>query len=104
MKVRLISDDLLFGSKVEAMIRAAGGEQAVDGPVELTILDLTDAGGEVARAVEFARAAGAPILAYYSHVDDDVRRAAIEAGVDKLVPRSRMMREGAELIVATAVA
>jgi DNA-binding NarL/FixJ family response regulator len=102
VKVRLITDDLLFGSKVEAMIREAGGEQATEGEVALTILDLTDAGGEVAKAVEFARAGGAPILAYYSHVDDDVRRAALEAGVEKLVPRSRMMREGAALIAATA--
>jgi hypothetical protein len=43
-----------------------------------------------------------PTLAYYAHTDDDVRRAALEAGFDLLVPRSRMMREGAQLITQLA--
>ncbi len=104
MQVRLITDDLLFGSKVEAMIRQAGFEPAgADaGDPALTILDLTDAGTDVAAAVEFARKTDAPILAYYSHVDEDVRQAALASGVEKLVPRSRMMREGPALIQANS--
>ncbi len=104
MKVRLISDDLLFGSKVEGMIRVAGGSP-VGGddaaPAALTVLDLTDT-ADVAAAVARARAHGAPVLAFYAHTDADVRSAALAAGVDRLVPRSRMMREGPELILATA--
>lgn len=109
MNVRLVTDDLLFGSKVEAMIREAGGTQVGGaqagedaGAPALTILDLTDTGGEVERAVVAAKAIGAPVLAYYAHTEDDVRQAALAAGVDKLVPRSRMMREGADLIRALA--
>ena len=37
-------------------------------------------------------------LAFYSHVDAAVRERAEEAGFDLVVPRSRMAREGAELV------
>lgn len=100
MNVRLVTDDLLFGSKVEGMIREAGrvpvGADAPD--YALTVLDLTDDDIDVAKAVEFAMKGETPVLAYYAHTNDGVRVAAIEAGVDKIVPRSRMMREGAALI------
>ncbi len=39
-----------------------------------------------------------PALAFYSHVELDVRRAAEDAGFDLVVPRSRMAREAASLI------
>jgi hypothetical protein len=39
-----------------------------------------------------------PTLAFYSHVDADVRALALEAGFTLVVPRSRMAREGAALI------
>lgn len=100
MNVRLITGDLLFGSKVESMIREAGcvpvGAAVSD--AVLSVLDLTERGIDVAQAIAGARCDDRPVLAYYAHTDDDVRRAAIEAGVEKIVPRSRMMREGAELI------
>jgi hypothetical protein len=38
-----------------------------------------------------------PVLGYYSHVDAETRQAAVAAGVDMVVPRSRMSRELAEL-------
>lgn len=104
MNVRLVTSDLLFGSKVEAMIRQAGavpvGADAED--FALTVLDLTEADTDAAAAVQWAAKGGAPVLAYYSHVDDGVRKTAIAAGVDKIVPRSRMMRQGVTLIAELA--
>jgi hypothetical protein len=38
-----------------------------------------------------------PVLAFYSHVEGDVRERAEAAGFDLVVPRSRMAREGASL-------
>ena len=43
-----------------------------------------------------------PTLAFYSHVEADVRAAARRAGVGLVVPRSRMAREGASLVAADA--
>ncbi|MFY9488772.1 MAG: hypothetical protein WAP35_08795 [Solirubrobacterales bacterium] len=102
-RVVLLTDDLMFGSKVEAMIRAAGGEPVLIaapnqldavGDAKLLIVDLvTDSFEGVNVSLP-----GTPRLAYYAHTDDDVRRAALTAGFDRVVPRSRMMREGVELV------
>jgi hypothetical protein len=91
-RVGLVSPDLLFGSKVEGMLRAAGHEvvRGADG-VDAVVVDLTQ--GEVPAAPE-----GVPSLAFYSHVEQDTRRAAEAAGYDMVVPRSRMNREGAALV------
>ncbi len=100
-KVVLLTGDLLFGSKVESMIREAGYEPALPGAegVALAVVDLTDAATDAAAArAEALAGADLPTLAYYAHTDDDVRKAALGAGFDKVVPRSRMMREGAALI------
>jgi hypothetical protein len=90
-RVGLVTPDLLFGSKVEGALRAAGHEvvHASEG-VDAVVVDLTH--GEVPPPP------GAPSLGFYSHVEQDVRRAAEEAGYDMVVPRSRMNREGAALV------
>jgi hypothetical protein len=90
-RVALLCPDLLFGSKVEGALRAAGHEvvRGVDG--EVAVVDLTQ--GEVPAPPE-----GIPTLGFYSHVDQEVRRQAEAAGYDLVVPRSRMNREGAALV------
>lgn len=88
----LVSPDLLFGSKVEGALRAAGHDvvRGADG-VEAVVVDLTQ--GEIPPPPE-----GVPSLGFYSHVDQDVRQAAEAAGYDLVVPRSRMNREGPALV------
>ena len=39
-----------------------------------------------------------PRLGFYSHVDQETRRRAEDAGFDLVVPRSRMNREAAALV------
>ncbi|MGK2878615.1 MAG: hypothetical protein ACSLFF_08605 [Solirubrobacterales bacterium] len=105
MKVRLVSGDLLFGSKVEGMIREAGFEPvgSADPKLALVVIDLTDSSTDAAAALSGARGdQEIPALAYYAHTDDDIRKAALTAGYDLVVPRSRMMREGVELIARLA--
>jgi DNA-binding NarL/FixJ family response regulator len=105
VSVRLVSGDLLFGSKVEGMIREAGFEPVAkdDGSTQLVIVDLTDSSTDPAAALAAAREdQTVPALAYYAHTDDDIRRAALDAGFDLVVPRSRMMREGVSLISGLA--
>ena len=91
-RVGLVSPDLLFGSKVEGALRVAGHEvvHGTEG-VEAVVVDLTQ--GEVPAPPE-----DAPSLGFYSHVEQDVRKAAEAAGYDMVVPRSRMNREGAALV------
>jgi hypothetical protein len=90
-RVSLHSPDLLFGSKVEGALRAAGHDVVRGGDGEVAVVDLTQ--GEVPDPP-----AGVPTLGFYSHVEQDVRRAAEAVGYDMVVPRSRMNREAAALV------
>ena len=95
-RVALLCPDLLFGSKLQGALRAAGHEPVAPGEqAELLVVDLTDEPD--ARIVQSA-AAGIPRLGFYSHVEQDVRRRAEEAGFDRVVPRSRMNRDAAALV------
>ena len=92
-RVALHCRDLLFGSKVEGALRAAGHEVARDrDPADIVVVDLTDPD------VPWPEAADAPRLGFYSHVDQETRRRAEEAGFDLVVPRSRMNRDAAALV------
>ncbi|HEU4737320.1 MAG TPA: hypothetical protein VFS48_09885 [Solirubrobacterales bacterium] len=94
-RVVAISSDLLLGSKVEAMLSAAGHEVTLSPslaatPLEGAKLIVADLDAESPDALV---GHGVPVLAYYSHVDVGTRKAAEAAGVDLVVPRSRMARE-----------
>lgn len=99
-RVVAVAADLMLGSKVEATLSAAGHEvtmvpslrAASLGQAELIVADLEL--GDPAALVGH----GIPVLGYYSHVDSETRAAAVAAGVDLVVPRSRLARELPELV------
>jgi hypothetical protein len=87
--------DLMLGSKVEATLSAAGHEVTLspslqeaelDG-VELVVADLDLENAEALVGL------GVPVLGFYSHVNAETRELAEAAGVDLVVPRSRLARE-----------
>lgn len=100
--------DLLFGSNVLGALQGAGHETVlVSDPEALRrelpgaqalIVDLTADAGERIGQVSSAPHDGVKTLAFYSHVEADVRTQAEQAGLDLVVPRSRMAREGAALV------
>jgi hypothetical protein len=95
-RVALLCPDLLFGSKLQGALRAAGHEPVAPGEeAEVLVIDLTD---DPDARIEQSVGAQIPRLAFYSHVEQDVRRRAEEAGIDRVVPRSRMAREAAALV------
>ncbi len=96
--------DLLFGSNVVGALSAAGHEVELAAEprgaagADVLVVDLT---ADAVRRIELVRAldlGGTRTLAFYSHVETDVRARADEAGFDLVVPRSRMAREGASLV------
>jgi nucleoside-diphosphate-sugar epimerase len=98
--------DLLFGSSVVAALQAAGHEVelvsdlpgAEPAKVDVVVVDLTvDPEARIA-AVQHTVPGDAATLAFYSHVEQHVRELAEQAGFDLVVPRSRMAREGAQLV------
>ena len=98
-RVVAVAADLMLGSKVEATLSAAGHEvtlspslqEAPLGEAELLVADLD------AESPEALVGLGVPVLGYYSHVNAETRAAAEAAGVDLVVPRSRLAREMPEL-------
>jgi hypothetical protein len=98
--------DLLFGSNVVGALQAAGHDPVlVSDPegvarelpaAQALIVDLTTDPGERIEVV----GALPPVktLAFYSHVEADVRTQAEQAGFDLVIPRSRMAREGAAVL------
>jgi nucleoside-diphosphate-sugar epimerase len=98
--------DLLFGSGVVAALQGAGHEVALvsdlhdadPAQVDVVIVDLTvDPQARIA-AVKRAELDTKATLAFYSHVEQDVRAMGEQAGFDLVVPRSRMSREGPQLL------
>ncbi len=93
-QVIAVVSDLILASRVEGSLRAAGHQVNLVGSLPG---DLGDAAAivcdlEIADAIAVG-AATVPSLGFYSHVDIDSRRRALDAGIDLVVPRSRMSRE-----------
>jgi DNA-binding NarL/FixJ family response regulator len=117
-RVALLCPDLLFGSKVEGGLGAAGGHTverfeseeaaraAVSGGVDVLVVDLGSEGVDGPGLVESLRGSGelrgAATLGFYPHVEQETRRRAEAAGFDLVVPRSRMAREMAALVERVA--
>ncbi len=122
-RVLALVPDLLFGSRVQSDLVAAGDEveliadearlrarlaDAGKPTADVLVVDLTDAqldgAGIVAALADEGglHGEGAPhslrTLGFYSHVDVPARERAEQAGFDLVVPRSRMAREGAGLV------
>jgi acetylornithine deacetylase/succinyl-diaminopimelate desuccinylase-like protein len=94
-RVLSISNDLMLGSKVQETLKAAGHEVVSAAAIEETTwdgVDLIVADLDVENP-EALVGLGMPVLGYYSHVDVATKEAAEAAGVDLVVPRSRMARE-----------
>lgn len=94
-RVVAVAADLMLGSKVEATLSAAGHDVTLSPSLQEAPLDQADllvADLDVENP-EALVGLGVPVLGYYSHVNFETKEAAEAAGVDLVVPRSRMARE-----------
>ena len=112
LRVLALVPDLLFGSKVKAMLEGEGhdvelasGETDVwdqIGGTDVLVVDLNADDVDGAQLLDTLRTGGelhgVSALGIYAHTDVELRRRAEEAGYDLVVPRSRMMREGPDLV------
>ncbi len=111
-RVALLCPDLMFGSKVEEALTAAGhyvtrydGEDMARAAMQesdVLVVDLTADQFDAASLVESMKMGGeltgTPAVGFYPHVDQETRRRAEEAGYDVIVPRSKMARETAAVV------
>ena len=100
-RILAVASDLMFASRIEATLGAAGHEvelrSSLAGATDLepAALLVVDLDREPADAVV---GLGIPVLGFYAHLNTETREAGEAAGVDLVVPRSRMAREMPELV------
>jgi hypothetical protein len=116
-RVIALTADLLFGSRLQSDLASAGHEvEMIGDPGRLRsrleedpepgrwvlVVDLTDPALDGSAVLESLASlpamAFAGTLGFYSHVEVSTRTRGRQAGFDMLVPRSRMVREGASLV------
>jgi len=107
-------DDMFFASKIRAVaeqlkidVRFARNLDSVlsgahETRPELVVVDLQS---QKINAIELAKALKAdadlkdiPLLGFFSHVLADLQQAAIQAGFDRVIPRSVFSRDLAEIL------
>jgi CheY-like chemotaxis protein len=101
-RLAAVGEDASSGESTGSGGDAASSGDAASPAVDALVIDLTDPELDGAAIVASLRRDGAlgatRTLAFYSHVDAPARERAEQAGIDVVVPRSRMAREGPELV------
>jgi hypothetical protein len=96
--------ELLTSVRIESGVQRLGGfVEVVETPnafllglesrPELALFDLTVDWIDLAEVIRLCMSAGVPLLAFGPHVDTGRLRAAREAGVDFVYPRSKFMSD-----------
>lgn len=117
-RVLAVVPDLFFAAKIAAVASAVGIELAfasaadlparcAEAPPDLVLLDLHAGPGvpDLVRALKASDATrNVPLLGFHSHVDIATRKAALEAGIDRALPRSAFVSRLPALLAGTEAA
>jgi hypothetical protein len=90
-RVALRIPDLMLHSRVLEVLKQGGHEIVSEAP-DVLVVDVMDVDADSVAGVAPA------LLGVFAHTRPEVRERALSAGFDLVVPRSRMVREGAELV------
>ncbi len=108
-------DDMLFGSKIRATAEASGVNMKFPRNMEALIkaaddalpdLIIVDLHNEKLNPINLARELksnerlkAVPLLGFFSHIQTELQRQALEAGYDRVVPRSVFARDLSRILV-----
>ena len=100
--VLVIADDLIWGTRLAEAVTAAGGEarraRRLDGLSDAgatyAIVDLTARAYDGIAAVRQAAGSGARVVAVGQHDDVALRKAAIEAGAERVFTYRALFEDG----------
>ncbi len=101
--------DMIFSTRILGVARQAGVPARCAGNLQafaqalrddrpaLVLLDMSDQRCPALDMLRTLRESPGgkeiPAIAFFSHVEDEVRRAAVEAGCDEVMPRSQFVQE-----------
>ena len=107
-------DDMFFAAKIRATAEALGVtikfHRKLDGLINAAVeqspdLIIVDLHNEKLNPIELANELKVnqgvktiPLLGFFSHVQTDLQRAALEAGYDQVIPRSVFSRDLAKIL------
>jgi hypothetical protein len=106
-----VVDDLMIGLRIEEAAKAIGsraesvnsweeaGLRLRSEGVHGVVVDLAMTGLALDDLFREVTDAGAWLIAFYPHVNVELRRAAERAGVERLYPRSRFLRDLPNLLL-----
>ena len=106
-----VVDDLMVGVRIEEAAKAIGrnvetvasceeaGRGLRSGVVEGLVVDLAISGLDIDELVRGAREAPAWLIAFHPHVNVELRSAAQRAGIERVYPRSRFLRDLPEILL-----
>jgi DNA-binding NarL/FixJ family response regulator len=109
-RVLAVVPDLFFATRIGATALAAGvppvefvspphaATRAAAARADLVILDLHAKDAVAIITALKAAAPSTPIVGFHSHVDTELRKDALAAGADAVLPRSRFTVKLAELL------
>jgi DNA-binding NarL/FixJ family response regulator len=104
VRVLVLADDLIWSTRLVAQVRSTGADAvpvrtlaALDEGLpaaDAVIVDLTARAYDGVDAVGRAAAAGARVLAVGQHDDAPLRREAIAAGAERVIPYRKLFDDG----------
>jgi CheY-like chemotaxis protein len=104
-RILAVGDDLLVSSRIVEAAKRIGarvettssGDETIarmaDDDPYVIVVDLGMAGLDLDAIAAAARGRGIPVVAFYPHVDVELRRSARRAGIEHVYARSRFLRE-----------
>jgi hypothetical protein len=108
--VVVLADDLIWGTRLAAHVRAGGGEpiavrtlaafEAELAEAPFAIVDLTARAYDGVAAIELAAGAGARVLAVGQHDDVELRKRALAAGAERVFAYRKLFEDGPETLRA----
>lgn len=107
--ILVVADDLIWSSRLAALVRGAGREPIVVAagalPASLTgigaaIVDLTVRRGDPLDAVRRVAAGGTPVLCIGQHDDVATRKAALVAGATRVLAYRKLAEDGPAVVAA----
>jgi DNA-binding response OmpR family regulator len=106
VRVAIVADDLIWGSRLSDAVRAAGGVPKrvrrlgdleallADGSLPFVIIDLTALAYDGIEAVRSAVTGGARVIAVGQHDDVTMRKAALAAGAERVYAYRKLFEDG----------
>ncbi len=97
MNVRVVADDLIWASRLDAAVRRAGATPVREGG-DATIVDLNGRAYDGIAAVAAAVQAGTTVIAVAQHDDSATRKRALTAGARRVFSYNKMFSDGPQVV------